>query len=107
MGAILAGAEQKDLKLIGKYAAAIGFAFQVVDDILDVTASKKQLGKSNSDAQNKKLTFVTLYGLEESKKAALKALKDANAALDALKTAKKDKLKPLYDMAQFIVSRSY
>ena len=107
MGAILAGAEQKDLKLIGKYAAAIGFAFQVVDDILDATASKKQLGKSNSDAQNKKLTFVTLYGLEESKKAALRALKEACLALDAIKTAKKEKLKPLYDMAQFIVGRSY
>ena len=107
MGAILAGAEASDLKNMRKYAGAIGFAFQVVDDILDVTATKKQLGKSNSDAQNKKLTYVTLYGLEESKKAALKALKDAQNALNALKTAKKDKLKPLYDMAEFIVGRSY
>ena len=107
MGALVAGAKDEDLKNIRKYAAAIGFAFQVVDDILDVTATKKQLGKSNSDAENNKLTFVTLYGIEESKKAALKALKDAQKALNSLKTAKKDKLKPLYDMAEFIVARSY
>ena len=105
MGALLAGAEGENLKNIRKYAAAIGFAFQVVDDILDVTATKKQLGKSNSDAANKKLTYVTLHGLEESKKAADKALKDALTALAALKNAKN--LKPLEDMAKFIVSRSY
>lgn len=107
IGALLAGAEGSDLTNIKKYAAAIGFAFQVVDDILDVTATKKQLGKSNSDAANKKLTYVTLYGIEESKKAAAKALADANKALGSLKNAKKKNLQPLYDMAEFIVSRSY
>jgi geranylgeranyl diphosphate synthase type II len=104
-GALLAGAQGADLKNIKKYAAAIGFAFQVADDILDFTATKEQLGKSNSDAENKKLTYITLFGLEESKKASQKALKDAQNALDALKKAKN--LKPLYDMAEFIVSRSY
>ncbi len=107
MGAALAGAQQKDFKNMQKYAAVIGFAFQVVDDILDATATAKQLGKSNSDAKNKKLTFVTLYGLDASKQAAQKAYKDAVKALDAVKTADKAKLKPLYDMAQFIVARSY
>lgn len=107
MGALLAGAKGADLKNITKYAAAIGFAFQVVDDILDATATAKQLGKTNSDAKNKKLTYVTLYGLEESRLAAQKALKDAVKALNAIKGADKTKLKPLYDMAEFIVSRSY
>jgi len=107
MGALLAGADKNDLKNITKYAAAIGFAFQVVDDILDATASAKQLGKSNSDAKNKKLTYVTLYGLEESRQAAKQAFKDANKALNSVKNADKLKLKPLYDMAEFIVSRSY
>ena len=50
MGALLAGVKGADLKNITKYAAAIGFAFQVVDDILDATATAKQLGKTNSDA---------------------------------------------------------
>jgi geranylgeranyl diphosphate synthase type II len=104
-GAILAGAGDNDLKNIKKYAAAIGFAFQVADDILDATKTHKQLGKSNSDAANKKLTYVTLFGIEESKKTAKKALKDAKTALDAVKNAKN--LKNLYDMAEFIVSRSY
>ncbi|MDR1684464.1 MAG: polyprenyl synthetase family protein, partial [Elusimicrobiota bacterium] len=72
IGAILAGCEGGDLKNMQKYAAAIGFAFQVADDILDATATQKQLGKSNSDVANKKLTYVTLFGLEESKKAAQK-----------------------------------
>ena len=104
-GALLAGAQRGNLKNIRRYARATGFAFQVVDDILDATATKKQLGKSNSDASNKKLTYVALFGLEASKKAAGRALKEALAALAAIKNAKD--LKPLEDMAKFIVSRSY
>ena len=61
-GALLAGAQGADLKHIQKYADCIGLVFQIVDDILDVTATAKQLGKSNSDAQNGKLTFVSLFG---------------------------------------------
>jgi len=105
IGALLAGAEGDNLKNIRRYALAIGFAFQVVDDILDATATQKQLGKSNSDAANKKLTYVSLFGLEESKKAADRALKEALSALAALKNAKNKK--PLEDMAKFIISRSY
>ncbi|MDR1123796.1 MAG: polyprenyl synthetase family protein [Elusimicrobiota bacterium] len=103
-GALLAGAAGANLQNIRRYARAIGFAFQVVDDILDVTATKKQLGKTNSDAANKKLTYVSLYGLEESKKAAQKALKDA---LAALKVKNKEKLLPLQMTAEFIVNRSH
>ena len=104
MGALLAGAKDNDLKNIRTYAEAIGFAFQVADDILDATKTQKQLGKSNSDLINKKLTFVTLYGLEEAKIAARKALKQAISALDKTKS---NNLQPLYDMAYFIVERTY
>ena len=76
----------------------------MADDILDATKTQKQLGKSNSDLTNKKLTFVTLYGLEEAKLAAQKATKQAIAALDKIKS---NKLKPLYDMAYFIIERTY
>jgi geranylgeranyl diphosphate synthase type II len=107
MGALLAGAEGENLKNIRKYAAAIGFAFQVADDILDATSTAKKLGKTNSDAQNKKLTYVTLFGLEESKNAALKAVKEAACALNKLNLKDASKLKPLHYMAQFIVSRTY
>jgi geranylgeranyl diphosphate synthase type II len=104
-GALLAGAAGQNLKNIRKYASAIGFAFQVVDDILDATATQKRLGKSNSDAANKKLTYATLFGLEESKKAAARAFKEALRALAALKGVKN--LKPLYDISDFIISRTY
>lgn len=107
IGALLAGTEGNNLKNIRNYASKIGFAFQVVDDILDATATAKQLGKSNSDAENKKLTFVTLYGLEEAKKAAKKAIKEAEKALDNLTGVTKEKLTPLYDLAGFFLNRSY
>ena len=74
---------------------------------MDATATSKQLGKSNSDAANKKLTFVTLYGLDEAKTAAQKAIKEAIKALNNLKGIKKEKLAPLYDLANFFLSRSY
>ena len=107
IGALLAGATGENLKNIKTYAAKIGFAFQVVDDILDVTATAKQLGKSNSDAENKKLTFVTLYGLDKAKIAAKKAVESAVKALNNLKGVNKEKLVPLYDLASFFLSRSY
>ena len=78
-----------------------------MDDILDATATAKQLGKSNSDAENKKLTFVTLYGLDTAKLAAKKAVESAIKALNNLKGVKKEKLVPLYDLASFFLSRSY
>ena len=107
IGALLAGATGENLKNIKTYAGTIGFAFQVVEDILDATAPAKQLGKSNSDAENKKLTFVTLYGLDTAKLAAKKAVESAIKALNNLKGVKKEKLVPLYDLASFFLSRSY
>lgn len=106
-GALLAGVKGSDLKLIKKYADSIGLVFQIVDDILDVTASAKQLGKSNSDTENGKLTFVSLYGLEGSRKHAQLLIANAQKALDALKTAKKKNLWPLYEMAEFFKTRTY
>lgn len=107
IGAALAGAGKKDFKNMQTYAQNIGFAFQVADDILDVTSTKEQLGKSNSDAQNKKLTFVTLYGLEKSKEAAKEAVQKARAALNKVTGARKKDLLPLLKMADFIVERTY
>ena len=106
-GALLAGVKGADLKHIQKYAECIGLVFQIVDDILDVTASAKQLGKSNSDAQNGKLTFVSLYGLEGSRKHAQLLIAKAQKALDSLKTARRKNLAPLYCMAEFFKTRTY
>lgn len=68
-GATLAGASQEETAQIEKAAYEIGIAFQIQDDILDVTSTLEMLGKPiGSDAKNHKTTYVTLKGLEESRK---------------------------------------
>ena len=106
-GALLAGVQGADLKHIQKYADCIGLVFQIVDDILDVTAPAQQLGKSNRDAQNGKLTFVSLFGLEGSRKHAQLLIARAQKALDSLKNVKRKNLAPLYGMAEFFKNRTY
>ena len=67
IGAVLAGAEEAEVVQLEKCAADIGIAFQIQDDILDVTSSTEVLGKPvGSDEKNHKLTYVTMHGLEES-----------------------------------------
>ena len=68
IGAVLAGAQESQITQIEKCASDIGIAFQIQDDILDVTGSLAVLGKAvGSDEKNHKLTYVTMHGLEESK----------------------------------------
>lgn len=69
IGAILAGADRQSVDAMERAAYLIGIAFQIQDDILDVVSSQEILGKPvGSDARNHKLTYVTLHGLEDSKK---------------------------------------
>lgn len=78
IGAILAGADKEAVKAMEKAAYNIGIAFQVQDDILDVTGSEEVLGKPiGSDERNHKLTYVSLYGLEEAKKEVSSLSKEA------------------------------
>lgn len=68
IGATLAGANHEEIASLEKCAYNIGIAFQIQDDILDVTSSLEVLGKQvGSDEKNHKLTYVTLHGLEESR----------------------------------------
>ncbi len=68
LGAIAGGADAVERAVLDEYAAAIGMVFQIVDDILDVTATSEELGKPiGSDAQNNKTTFVTLKGIDEAR----------------------------------------
>lgn len=70
VGATLAGAKDKDILDLERAGLNIGIAFQIQDDVLDVTSTTEELGKPvGSDAKNGKVTYVTLKGLEESKKA--------------------------------------
>ena len=69
IGAVLGGAAEEDCKIVESLASKIGMAFQIQDDILDVTGSQDVTGKpSGSDEKNKKTTYVTLEGLEKAKK---------------------------------------
>ncbi len=84
MGALSAGADAPTLACLQRYAQAIGLAFQVVDDILDVTADSATLGKTaGKDQANDKPTFVSLLGLAGAQAQAQTLLQDALAALDA------------------------
>ena len=69
IGAILAGASLNEVRKIEKCAYNVGLAFQIQDDILDVVGTQEELGKPiGSDEKNNKQTYVTLKGLEESRK---------------------------------------
>lgn len=78
IGAVLAGATQEEIAVLERCAYNIGVAFQIQDDILDVTSSLEVLGKQvGSDEKNHKLTYVTMHGLEESKRQVAKLSEEA------------------------------
>ena len=69
IGAVLAGASKEELQTVERIAANVGLAFQIQDDILDVTSTQEELGKPVlSDEKNEKTTYVTLEGLEKAKR---------------------------------------
>lgn len=81
-GAIMGGAGPEALDALDRYAREIGLAFQIVDDILDVEGASADLGKTaGKDAASGKPTYVSLYGLAESKVLAALCLSRAKAAL--------------------------
>ncbi len=82
IGATLAGASEKEISSIEKCAYNIGIAFQIQDDILDITSSLEVLGKPiGSDEKNHKLTYVTMHGLEESARQVEELSREAIAIL--------------------------
>lgn len=86
MGCIAAGADEQTAKAIEGYAQRLGLAFQVRDDILDVTGSQDDLGKPiGSDTEQGKTTFVTLLGLEECQRWVEQLSDEACRCLDGLK----------------------
>ncbi len=102
MGALLGGGTPDQVDSLSKYGTALGLAFQVVDDLLDVVGDEKKLGKPvGSDEKNKKATYPALFGLEETKKRA-QALK--NEALEALEVFGPE-AEPLRAIAIYVVER--
>lgn len=84
IGAILAGASAEAVVAVEKIAYNVGIAFQIQDDILDITSSLEVLGKmTGSDEKNNKVTYVTLNGMEKSKEDVEKLSKEAIDLLDS------------------------
>jgi geranylgeranyl diphosphate synthase type II len=85
IGAILAGASEEEVSQIEQIAGQVGLAFQIQDDILDVTSTTEELGKPVlSDEKNEKTTYVTLEGLEKAKEDVQRLSQDAIGRLDRL-----------------------
>ncbi|HIV91489.1 MAG TPA: polyprenyl synthetase family protein, partial [Candidatus Eisenbergiella stercoravium] len=85
IGALLAGAEKEKLEALERIGSKIGLAFQIRDDILDLTSSLEELGKqTGSDLKNNKVTYVSLNGMEESEKEVRRLSEEALQELKGL-----------------------
>jgi geranylgeranyl diphosphate synthase type II len=102
MGAIYAGADHDQLHALSCYGEHVGLAFQIVDDVLDVEQSSEALGKTaGKDAQQHKITFPAVYGLERSRAMAEEERLAAHLALRPLD----ERAERLRELADFIVHR--
>ncbi|HCC48401.1 MAG TPA: polyprenyl synthetase [Elusimicrobia bacterium] len=104
MGAALAGAPEKDFKALSAFGRELGLCFQVADDILDVTADKKKLGKSGSDARNCKLTYASLLGVEGARAKAESLRERALASLGKV-SGRRGPRQALAGLAAFVYGR--
>ena len=103
MGAVYAGAGDEDLEALSNYGCEIGFAFQIVDDILDVTQTSEALGKTaGKDDEQKKATFPALYGLEASRRRADEHFVQAGVNLERFG----DRARRLREIAEKIIRRT-
>lgn len=103
-GAILGGASASDLANLSQYAQDIGLAFQIVDDILDITASPEELGKTaGKDAQAQKATYPSFWGLDASRKEADRLIAHAKALLEPFG----ERAEPLRAIADYITARTH
>ena len=104
LGAMSANASASDLSAISKFGRALGLAFQVIDDILDVTQTSAKLGKSaGKDVAAQKATYPSVIGLEKSRAEAKRLTHQAHAALAAF-GKKADTLRAL---ANYLLERDY
>ena len=101
-GAIMKNAGDKELEAMTRYGEAIGLAFQIADDILDVEGNKEDTGKNvGGDAKKEKVTYPSILGIEESKKRARELTDIALASVEGFGK----KAEPLKEIAKYIVAR--
>jgi geranylgeranyl diphosphate synthase type II len=102
VGALYAKAGERQFAALSRYGELVGLAFQIADDILDLTGKEEEIGKDvGSDLEKGKMTFPGFYGLEESRR---RAVEVADKAVAVLKGFDK-KADPLRELAKFIINR--
>jgi geranylgeranyl diphosphate synthase, type II len=103
-GGLLAGATPSDVKRLSRYAQNIGLAFQIIDDILDITASSDILGKTvGKDLKCQKVTYPSILGLDESRRQAQQLILSAKQELAVFGEG----AMPLLAIADYIASRDH
>ncbi|MFO5528978.1 MAG: geranylgeranyl diphosphate synthase CrtE [Cuspidothrix sp.] len=103
-GGIIAGASVEEVQKLTRYSQNIGLAFQIIDDILDITATHEQLGKTaGKDLTAQKVTYPSLWGIEKSRDKAQQLVAEACAELECYG----EKAVPLQALAHFITSRNH
>ena len=103
MGCIGAGADEFHIKKAEEYAYNLGLAFQIIDDILDVTSTSDVLGKPvGSDEEENKTTFVTLYGVEKARQIASDI---TDKALESLENFENNEF--LKELTETLLKRSF
>ena len=104
IGAVLAGATGNEQKIVEEVASKVGLAFQIQDDILDVTGDEKELGKPiGSDAEENKNTYVKLVGLEKSKELAKEYSEKAKKSLEMFG----EKAEFLVNLTDYLIDRKF
>ena len=102
-GAVIGQASQSQFEALTVYGKAIGLAFQIVDDLLDIEGTEEELGKAvGADAALNKATYPSLFGVEETRKKAIAAVDNALAALDGFD----EKADYLRELAKYIYYRN-
>lgn len=103
-GAYIGGASEEQIKRLNEVGEKIGIAFQIQDDILDVTSTVEVLGKPIlSDEKNQKVTYVTMYGLEESKEFVKKISDEAIITLNSFDNQSRF----LIELTEYLIKRDY
>lgn len=103
-GAVLGGATEQELRALLAYARRIGIAFQITDDILDVTGDERTMGKTlHKDEKQNKFTFVSLYGLDTARRIARELITAAQQDLEIFG----DRAQNLKNLAAYIIERQH
>lgn len=106
VGACLAGASEETVKLLEEAARAVGMAFQVQDDILDIKGDEDKIGKPvHSDEKNDKYTYATIYGIEAAEKYVKEMSDKANNIIDSIDVKNEDVKKKLTELVNSLIDR--